>query len=91
MNIHLAQELAKIPQVKELMEYLQSEAVKLNRLDDLNVSSADITVEVLARRRAFDAIGKMLDPLINAGSYAIIESDEKEYDIVERSKEKKKE
>lgn len=57
-----------VPELRELLAFLASEAAKLNMLDSVPESGShiDIALEVLARKRAYETLTKMLTPLIGS-------------------------
>lgn len=55
-----------VPELRELVAFLAAEAEKLNTLADLGeFAHNDIAVEVIARKRAYDTIQRMLSPLLD--------------------------
>jgi hypothetical protein len=66
MNPKTVEILTKnVPELKELIAFLQSEAQKLDTLAGISAPTPnDIAVEVLARKRAKETIDAMLAPLL---------------------------
>lgn len=71
--------LENVPELRELIEFINSEVKKLNDLSDIKLTDdREIAVEVLARQRAIETLERILEPLI---SEQVIEAtDPHEYD-----------
>lgn len=55
-----------VPQLKELIVYLATEAQKLNTLSDIKATAPmDIALETLARQRAYQTLTDILKPLVD--------------------------
>lgn len=79
MNQDSLRELQKSSYFKEFADFIELEAIKLNRLDDLQVKGEQplvVAVQVSARQEAYKVLKKILDPLINYEERATITSGE---------------
>lgn len=67
INPQIAQKLmADITEMKEFVVFLREEALKLNNLDDIKLDDpVELSVEVKARKKAYEKIADILNPLLN--------------------------
>lgn len=67
INPQIAQKLmADITEMKEFVVFLREEALKLNNLYDIKLDDpVELSVEVKARKKAYDKIVDILNPLLN--------------------------
>lgn len=58
--------MADITEMKEFVVFLREEALKLNNLDDIKLDDpVELSVEVKARKKAYEKIVDILNPLLN--------------------------
>jgi hypothetical protein len=73
MNPNLAKRLMDLPEGRDLLAFLQSEAQKVNTLDGIDSTNLyEIAVETKARQQAHKALTEMLSPLLDASEYDTI-------------------
>jgi len=66
MNPETLKKLMESAEFREFAEFIATECEKLNHLDDFkDIPNVEIPLEVLARRRAFEALKRILDPILN--------------------------
>lgn len=67
INPQIAQKLmADITEMKEFVVFLREEALKLNNLYDIKLDDpVELSVEVKARKKAYEKIVDILNPLLN--------------------------
>jgi hypothetical protein len=74
MSPELANKLMELPEGRALRDFLLSEANKLNRLDDLDLSDPqEIAIYAKARLFAYKTVKEMLSPLNDATQFDIIQ------------------
>lgn len=76
--------LEDIPEVRELLGYIDEVADELNKISDIETINApypDIALEVLARKRAYEKLTKILEPFVNAETRAPAGIRNKDYDV----------
>lgn len=66
MNNETLKKLLDNPDFKAFAEFMVIEAQKLNHISDMDgIETQDITIEVLARKRAFKTLQSILEPILN--------------------------
>lgn len=60
--------LEDVPEMRELIEFINLEADKLNKLSDpvidLLSDPIELSIEIKARKRAYEALERILEPLV---------------------------
>lgn len=70
--------MSDVSEMKEFVSYLSEEALKLNNLNDIQLEDPiELSVEVKARKKAFEKIINILSPLLN--TQEVFHSNLKEY------------
>lgn len=70
--------MSDVSEMREFISYLSEEALKLNNLDDIQLEDPiELSVEVKARKKAFEKIINILSPLLN--TQEVFHSNLKEY------------
>ena len=73
MNQEIVKRLKELPEYRALCQYLVSEAHKLNRIDDITLTTPDeIALETIARQRAYKTLSEMLSTLLDDSQFAIM-------------------
>lgn len=67
MDPKLAKRLMEVPEMKEFVHFLDSEASKLDKSSDIvETDPIKVAVEVMARKIAYKKIMDILEPLVNS-------------------------
>lgn len=68
MDPQIANKLMQdVPEIREFVRYLASCALELKNIDNVPTVIGDtLIIEFYARKKAYEILVKMLDPLINA-------------------------
>lgn len=65
MNPDLVKRLSDIPAIKDFIYFLDGEAAKLNQVKDITATDLnELALEVLARKRAYDIVIGIIQPLL---------------------------
>lgn len=73
--------MSDVPEMREFISFVNEEANKLNKLDDIDFDlPIPMAIEVKARKKAYQLLKDILDPLIFRQENAII-SDASEFNV----------
>lgn len=84
MTPELSSKLAKVPEIQELIAYLQEERNELNTLANINMDEPrrfPVAIEILARQLALKKIDKILSPLVDIQTVSMPGFSRKEYEV----------
>jgi hypothetical protein len=68
----VAKLMSDVSEIKEFIAYVREECAKLNTISDFNenlvMTNEDLAVEVMSRRKAYQKLTQILNPLLNPQS-----------------------